>query len=138
MINSSYVIQSICNIIKCLFFRTSLFTTTLRQISEFQDDITSKDKLIKGILVGYNIDRNNIFLNQIRCHLVAIVSMASFTLKSTSKSRSTLHFRYLVSSHGSLPIANTQGNFFSLNSFQTNYTPFISIVPITSKILGSV
>ena len=33
------------------------------------------------------------YLNKIRSHLVTIVPMAPFTLKSTSKFRSSLHFR---------------------------------------------
>ena len=34
--------------------------------------------------------------NEIRSHLVAIIPMELFTLKSTSKLRSALHFRYLI------------------------------------------
>ena len=34
--------------------------------------------------------------NKIRSHLVTIVPIAPFTLKSTSKLRSALHFRYSI------------------------------------------
>ena len=34
--------------------------------------------------------------NKIRSHLVTIVPMAPFTPKSTSKLRSSLHFRYSI------------------------------------------
>ena len=44
------------------------------------------------------------YWNTIRSHLVIIVPMASFTLKSTSKLRSVLHVRYsIVISHASFP-----------------------------------
>ena len=38
--------------------------------------------------------KTNHYLNKITFHLVTIVPMTSFTLKSTSKLRSFLHFRY--------------------------------------------
>ena len=41
--------------------------------------------------------------NKIRTHLVTIVPMAPFTLKSTSKLRSALHFHIFESSHASFP-----------------------------------
>ena len=41
--------------------------------------------------------------NKIRSHLITIVPMAPFTLKSTSKLRFALHFRYsIVCSHYTL------------------------------------
>ena len=38
----------------------------------------------------------NHYPNKITSHLVTIVPMTSFTLKSTSKLRSFLHFRYSI------------------------------------------
>ena len=45
--------------------------------------------------------------NKIRSHLVTIVPMAPFTLKSSSKLRSALHFRYLKVIPHFIPLANT-------------------------------
>ena len=42
------------------------------------------------------MDENNHYPNKITFHLVTIVPMTSFTLKSTSKLRSFLHFRYSI------------------------------------------
>ena len=44
-----------------------------------------------------------LYPNTIRSHLVTIVPMAPFTLKSTSKLGSALHIRYSESSHASFP-----------------------------------
>ena len=41
----------------------------------------------------------NHYPNKITFHLATIVPMTSFTLKSTSKLRSFLHFRYSIVSH---------------------------------------
>ena len=40
--------------------------------------------------------KTNHYPNKITFHLVTIVPMTSFTLKSTSKLRSFLHFRYSI------------------------------------------
>ena len=42
------------------------------------------------------MDKTIHYPNKIRSNLVTILSMASFTPKSTSKLKSTLHFRYLI------------------------------------------
>ena len=55
-----------------------------------------------GSLKAYDANKNDIlwiktiYLNKIRSHLVTIVSMASFTRKSTSHLRSALYFRYSI------------------------------------------
>ena len=45
--------------------------------------------------------------NKIRSHLVTIVPMAPFTLKSTSKLKFALHFRYSIVIPRFIPRANT-------------------------------
>ena len=47
------------------------------------------------------------YLNKIRSHFVTIVPMAPFTLKSTLKLRSALHFRYSIVIPRFIPSANT-------------------------------
>ena len=42
------------------------------------------------------MDENNHYPNKITFHSVTIVPMTSFTLKSNSKLRSFLHFRYSI------------------------------------------
>ena len=46
------------------------------------------------------------FSNEIRSYLVTIVPMTSFTLKSTQKLRSALHFSYSIDIPNPFPIAN--------------------------------
>ena len=50
--------------------------------------------------------KTNHYLNKITFHLVTVVPMTSFTLKSTSKLRSFLHFRYSVVIPRFIPHAN--------------------------------
>ena len=45
--------------------------------------------------------------NTLRSHLVTIVPMAPFTLKSTSKLRFALHFRHSIVIQRFIPGANT-------------------------------
>ena len=51
--------------------------------------------------------KTNHYLNKITSHLVTIVPMTPFTLKSTSKLRSFLHFRYSIVIQRFIPPANT-------------------------------
>ena len=48
--------------------------------------------------------------NILRFHLVIMLSMAPFTFKSSSKLRSTLHFRYSIVILGFSPSSNTANN----------------------------
>ena len=50
--------------------------------------------------------KTNHYPNEITFHSVAIVPMTSFTLKSTSKLRSFLHFRYSIVIPRFIPHAN--------------------------------
>ena len=50
--------------------------------------------------------KTNHYPNKITFHLVTIVPMTSFTLKSTSKLRSFLHFRYSIVIPRFIPQAN--------------------------------
>ena len=50
--------------------------------------------------------KTNHYPNKITSHLVTNVPMASFTLKSTSKLRSFLHFRYSLVIPRLIPHAN--------------------------------
>ena len=51
--------------------------------------------------------KTNHYPNKIISHLVTIVPMAPFTLKSTSKLRSAVHFRYSIVILCFIPRANT-------------------------------
>ena len=51
--------------------------------------------------------KTNHYPNKITSHLVTIVPMTQFTLKSTSKMRSLLHFRYSIVIPRFIPPANT-------------------------------
>ena len=48
-----------------------------------------------------------IIINKIRSHLVTIVPLAPFTLKSTSKLKSAFHFRYSIAIQRFIPRVNT-------------------------------
>ena len=50
--------------------------------------------------------KTNHYPNKITLHSVTIVPMTSFTLKSTSKLRSFLHFRYSIVIPRFIPLAN--------------------------------
>ena len=50
--------------------------------------------------------KTNHYPNKITFHLVTVVPMTSFTLKSTSKLRSFLHFRYSIVIPRFIPHAN--------------------------------
>ena len=50
--------------------------------------------------------KTNHYPNKITSHLVTNVPMMSFTLKSTSKLRSFLHFRYSIVTPRFIPDAN--------------------------------
>ena len=50
--------------------------------------------------------KTNHYPNKITFHLVTVVPMTSFTLKSTSKFRSFLHFRYSIVIRRFIPHAN--------------------------------
>ena len=55
--------------------------------------------------------KTNHYRNKITSHLVTNVPMTSFTLKSTSKLRSFLHFRYSIAIPRFIPYANIRLNF---------------------------
>ena len=66
--------------------------------------------------------------NKLRSHLVTIIPMKQFTLKSTSKLRFALHFRYSIVIPPSFPVLklpnpNNHYNHGFNNTF--DYNPFI-------------
>ena len=79
------------------------------------------------------------YSNTIRSHLVTIVPMAPFTLKSTSKLRSALHIRYSIVIHASFPaliLLNTNNHFNHgfPNTFDYNhyvYSDYL-VCPVTA------
>ena len=73
--------------------------------------------------------------NTVRSHLVTIVQMASFTIKSTSKLRFALHIRYSKSSYASLSALillnpNNHYNHGFPNTFDDNHYVLLTLYVI--------
>ena len=61
---------------------------------------------------------NNLYPNKARSHLVTIVPKAPFTLKSTAKLRSALHFQYSIAIPSFYPSLNTVQSYNSNNHYK--------------------
>ena len=66
--------------------------------------------------------KTNNYLNKITSHLVTIVPMTPFTLKSTSKLRSFLHLRYSIVIQRFIPPANNHYENGFHNTFDYNHS----------------
>ena len=86
-----------------VLFPVRIYFTSSKKVTDYL--------LVKGIGCVFKHQnilwmKTNLYPNKITFHLVTVVPMTSFTLKSTSKLRSFLYFRYSIVIPHFIPHAN--------------------------------